>query len=135
MEASPDILNSIKQTATPLNTLYFSDYNMKLVHRGIRQKFKDLTGKSIDYQNHADVVSIMRYVFIMNAANPYDNMYAQVKMMNERSIDMAIRQMKTGFAQFMGYVKDINSPIIPPTLPINTSLYGEKIKLGTKTGT
>jgi hypothetical protein len=43
--------------------------------------------------------------------------------------------MKTGFAQFMGYVKDINSPIVPPTLPVNTSLYGEKIKLGTKTGT
>jgi hypothetical protein len=127
MEISPDILNSLNQEITPLNTLYFSDYNMRLVHQGIRQKFKELTGKSIDYQNHADVVSIMRYVFIMNSTNPYNDMSTQVDMMNKRSIDMAVKQIKTGFAQFMGYVKDINSPIVPNALPENTSLYGKKI--------
>jgi len=127
MEISPDILNSLNQEITPLNTLYFSDYNMRLVHQGIRQKFKELTGKSIDYQNHADVVSIMRYVFIMNSTNPYADMSTQVDMMNKRSIDMAVKQIKTGFAQFMGYVNDINSPIVPNALPENTSLYGKKI--------
>ena len=40
-------LNSIQQTQTPLNTLFFSEFNMNILQRGIRQKFKDDTGVAI----------------------------------------------------------------------------------------
>ena len=45
-------LNTLKQCPTPLNTLFFSDFNKNLLQRGIRQAFKNKTGISIDYQNH-----------------------------------------------------------------------------------
>ena len=34
-------LNSIKQCATPLNTLFFSEFNKNLLQRGIRQEFRN----------------------------------------------------------------------------------------------
>jgi hypothetical protein len=59
-------LESIKQCETPLNTLFFSDFNQNLLQRGIRQGFKNKTGIAIDYQNKDDLYSIMRVVFIKN---------------------------------------------------------------------
>ena len=54
-------LNSIKQTKTPLNSLFFSEFNTNLLQRGIRQAFKNKTGIAIDYQNPDDLYGIMRF--------------------------------------------------------------------------
>lgn len=124
---SSDILMSMKQTATPLNTLYFSEYNINLLHRAIRQKFKNMTGKSIDYQSQADLIAIMRYIYLMNLTDPYGNIHKQVQLMNTRVIDTAMSQLMTSVSQFYGYAKDISNPIVPPNLPTNTSLHGTKI--------
>ena len=37
-------INSMKQCPTPLNTLFFSEFNMNLLQRAIRQDFKNKTG-------------------------------------------------------------------------------------------
>ena len=41
-------LDSLKQCETPLNTLFFSEFNQNLLQRGIRQAFKNKTGIAID---------------------------------------------------------------------------------------
>lgn len=127
-------LNSIKQTPTPLNTLYFSEFNMNLIQRAIRQKFKDETGVSIDYQNKDDIFSIMRVVFINNAGNHTEAINSQVKFMNSLVIKTALGQIRSGVAQYMGYVRDIDSIALPPEPPINTSTYGNKIPINNKIG-
>ena len=66
-------LNSMKQTETPLNKVFFSDFNIQVVQKSIRQAFKNKTGVSIDYQNASDLYAIMRVVFINNAGNHYAN--------------------------------------------------------------
>ena len=65
------ILESIKQCETPLNTLFFSDFNRNILQRGIRQALKNKTGISIDYQNPDDLYGIMRVVFINNRGSPH----------------------------------------------------------------
>ena len=62
-------LNSIKQCQTPLNTLFFSEFNTNILQKAIRQDFKNKTGVSIDYQSTSDLYSIMRVVFINNNYN------------------------------------------------------------------
>ena len=62
-------LNSMKQCETPLNTLFFSRFNVNILQRGIRQDFKNKTGIAIDYQNEDDLYAIMRVVFINNAGD------------------------------------------------------------------
>jgi len=127
-------LNSIKQTPTPLNTLFFSDYNTNLLQRAVRQSFKDKTGVAIDYQNKNDMFAIMRAVFINNAGNHGTNVNEQVKFMNEMVIKTALSQIQSGVSQFMGYMRDIDTMAIPPTPPANTSTYGMKMDKSDKIG-
>ncbi len=92
-------LDSMKQCETPLNTLFFSAFNVGLLQRGIRQTFKNKTGIAIDYQNVDDLYGIMRMVFINNAGDHYARVNEQVKELNTRVIATAISQIQTGVSQ------------------------------------
>ena len=127
-------LDSLKQCETPLNTLFFSDFNQNLLQRGIRQAFKNKTGIAIDRQNPDDLYSIMRVVFINNSGDHYSRVNEQVKTMNERVIETALGQIQTGVSQYMSYVQDIDTIATPLAQPINTSTVGMKIGKNEKIG-
>jgi hypothetical protein len=125
---------TIKQTPTPLNTLFFSDFNTNLLQRAIRQTFKNDTGVSIDYQNKDDLFSLMRVVFINNAGNHSVAVNEQVKYMNSVVIKSALDQIRSGVSQFMGYMRDIDTLAVRPSDPANTSTHGMKMPLNNKIG-
>lgn len=127
-------LNSIKQTKTPLNSLFFSEFNIDLLQRGIRQAFKNKSGISIDYQNPDDLYSLMRVVFINNAGDHNVNVNEQVKNMNARVIDTAIGQIQTGVSQYITYIKEIDTTRNLLDRPVNTSTTGNKMDSNTKIG-
>jgi Fe-S cluster assembly ATPase SufC len=127
-------LNSLKQCETPLNTLFFSEFNKNLLQRGIRQAFKNKTGIAIDYQNPDDLYGIMRVVFINNSGDHHTNVNEQVKAMNTRVIETAISQIQTGVSQYIAYAKDIDTISTPMDRPINTSTTGNKIEYNNKIG-
>ena len=127
-------LNSLKQCETPLNTLFFSEFNKNLLQRGIRQAFKNKTGIAIDYQNPDDLYGIMRVVFINNSGDHHTNVNEQVKAMNTRVIETAISQIQTGVSQYIAYAQDIDTISTPMDRPINTSTTGNKIEYNNKIG-
>ena len=127
-------LDSMKQCETPLNTLFFSEFNQNLLQRGIRQAFKDKTGIAIDYQNPDDLYGIMRVVFINNSGDHYSGVNQQVRMMNERVIKTAIGQIQTGVSQYIAYANDIDTIATPLAQPINTSTVGMKMGKNEKIG-
>jgi hypothetical protein len=127
-------LESIKQCDTPLNTLFFSEFNTNLLQRGIRQAFKDKSGIAIDYQNVDDLYGIMRMVFINNSGDHYNQVKKQVKDMNIRVIDTALSQIQTGVSQYIAYTRDIDTISTPLDQPINTSTVGKKTDFNDKIG-
>ena len=127
-------LDSLKQCETPLNTLFFSEFNQNILQRGIRQAFKNKTGIAIDRQNPDDLYSIMRVVFINNSGDHYSRVNEQVRTMNGRVIETALSQIQTGVSQYMAYVKDIDTISTPLDQPINTSTVGKKIGYNNKIG-
>jgi hypothetical protein len=127
-------LNSLKQTPTPLNSLYFSEFNMHLVQKGIRQKFRNDTNIRIDYQNPNDLYALMRVVFINNSGDHFSDVNEQVRAMNTIVIDEAIRQIKTGVAQYVNYIRDIETISEPMDRPLNTTTFGKKIDINNKIG-
>jgi hypothetical protein len=127
-------LDSLKQVETPLNTLFFSEFNQNLLQRGIRQSFKNKTGIAIDRQNPADLYSMMRVVFINNAGDHHARVNEQVKFMNTRVIEAALGQIQTGVSQYMAYVQDIDTISVPLDQPMNTSTVGKKIPKNMKIG-
>jgi Fe-S cluster assembly ATPase SufC len=127
-------LDSLKQTETPLNTLFFSDFNKNLLQRGIRQSFKNKTGIAIDYQNPDDLYGIMRMVFINNAGDHFTQVNEQVKAMNEMVINSALSQIQTGVSQYIAYAVDIDTTRTLMDRPANTSTVGKKIDFNDKIG-
>ena len=127
-------LNSLKQCETPLNTLFFSEFNKNLLQRGIRQAFKNKTGIAIDYQNPDDLYGIMRVVFINNSGDHHTNVNEQVKAMNTRVIETALTQIQTGVSQYIAYAQDIDTISTPMDRPINTRTTGNKIEYNDKIG-
>ena len=121
-------INTLKQSETPLNKLFFSEFNTNLIQRGIRQHFKNKTGIAIDYQNINDVFVIMRTIFINNSGDPYENVEAQVRMMNEQVLEAAYDQIQTGMAQFIAYNKELDVLTTPLAKPMSTSTTGLKIE-------
>ena len=127
-------LNLIKQCPTPLNCLFFSNENRDLIQRGLRQYILNKYGVRIDKQSPDNILVIMRAVFINNAYDNYNNIEAQVKQMNARTIEMASENIMTAVAQYYGYIKDVDRPLQPPPTPKNTSLYGVKIGYNSQIG-
>jgi hypothetical protein len=115
----------MRQADTPLSSLFFSDFNLRRLQNNIRSTFKAKTGIAIDYQNKNDVLTLMRMIFINNSYNPYGNLPEQVKLMNSLVVDKAVEQIGTGISEYIGYMKDISTPLIPEARPIQTSYYGE----------
>ena len=127
-------LESLKQCETPLNTLFFSDFNVNLLQRGIRQAFKNKTGIAVDYQNKDDLYGIMRVVFINNSGDHHSRVNELVRSMNTRGIETALGQIQTGVSQYMSYIQDIDTISSPLDLPVNTSTYGNKLDKNNKIG-
>ena len=127
-------LDSLQQCETPLNTLFFSDFNKNLLQRGVRQTFKNRSGIAIDYQNPDDLYSIMRVVFINNSGDYFTNVNEQVRGMNAKVIDTAVSQIQTGVSQYIAYANDIDSTRTLMDQPINTSTVGKKIDYNDKIG-
>ncbi len=120
------ILRTMRQTNTPLASLFFSNFNYNKIQQTIQSTFKTKTGISIDYQSKDDVLTLMRMVFINNSYNPYASIPEQVKLMNDTVVSTAVGQIGTGVSQYIGYLKDISTPLVPEPRPINTSYYGER---------
>ena len=120
-------MNTLKQTKTPLNSMFFSQENLNVVQRTIRYKFKNESGLSIDRQDERDLFALMRSVFIIYEQNPYDNVTEQVKRINEVVVNKALEQIRTNASQFMTYVRDMDQPMMPLPTPENTSVYGTRI--------
>ena len=127
-------LNSIKQTPTPLNTLFFSDFNLNLLQKAVRQSFKNISGIAIDRQNPDDMYAIMRVVYINNAGNNYENINEQVKSMNGMVIKTALSQIQSGVSQYMNYIRDIDTLVVPQNPPQNTSTFGLQMDKNDKIG-
>jgi Fe-S cluster assembly ATPase SufC len=127
-------LDSLQQCETPLNTLFFSDFNKNLLQRGIRQAFKNRTGIAIDYQSPDDLYGIMRMVFINNAGDHHTQVKEQVQMMNGRVIETALSQIQTGVSQYIAYAEDIDSTRTLLERPANTSTVGKKMDFNDKIG-
>ena len=114
----------MSQEGTPLSSLFFSEFNYNQIQNTIRVTFKSKTGIAIDYQERSDVFTLMRMVFINNSYDPYGNMATQVQLMNDIVVQTAISQISTGVSQYIGYIRDISSPLTPEPRPVSTTYYG-----------
>ena len=134
MEFVQPILNTMRQSDNQLVNTFFSNANMNTIQVSARNTIRSETGLSIDRQDRDDLSMIMRYIYITNVYDPYAEIQAQMKLLNERVHSLIVGQIRTGLSSRIGYLRDISRPVQPIPLPITTSLYGNKIPFNDKIG-
>jgi hypothetical protein len=122
------VLRTIQQTDTPLGLTFFSELNMNLIQRRIREAFRTKTGIAIDYQNNRDVLTLMRVTYINNSIDPWTtSLDQQLQIMNDAVVKTAVGQIGIGVNQYISYIRDISTPQQINSLPISTTTYGNSM--------
>ena len=105
-----------------LENTFFSKDNIDLINKQLILSVYNKTNKQflISFQKEADLLIVMRYVFIEYSRNlPYD-IANQIKDLNCRVVSEILPIVISNVDQKIGYLKDIETQPIGPPLPINT---------------
>lgn len=105
-----------------LENSFFSKDNIDLINKQLILSVYNKTNKQflICSQKEADLLIVMRYVFIEYSRNlPYD-IVNQIKDLNCKVVSEILPVVISNVDQKIGYLRDINTQPIGPPLPINT---------------
>ena len=117
-------IESTRQSVTPVSGLFFSEQNVELLQRAVRESVKQQTGYRIDNQSREDLLVIMRAVYFNNYVDPYtEQSCAAVKKLNEKVIRKCTQQVADGILSYINYTRDASQIAVP----LNNSTY-ESIK-------
>ena len=106
-----------------LEETFFSKLNIDNINKQlIYTVWKKTDGLyKISAQSPSSLIIVMRYVFIEYARHlPYD-INGQIKELNNIVVGEISQNVITNATQRVGYLKDIQNPLKPVPLPINTS--------------
>jgi len=105
-----------------LEKTFFSKENINLINKQLILSVYNSTNKQflICDQKEANLLIVMRYVFIEYSRNlPYD-INNQIKNLNYQVVSEILPTVVSNIDQKIGYLKDIETQPIGPPLPINT---------------
>lgn len=124
-----------------LSNVFFSRENIKLCQNRLKKRVY-MTGVIykkkwiICDQDENDLIVVMRAVFLQYAKNlPYKNddgtinkdiIKKQIDALDNIVVDEIIEKVIANIKQYMGYLEDINTPLMPPDRPENVSNKGRK---------
>ena len=121
-----DAIESIRQSATPVSGLFFSEQNLDLVQRAIKESTKQQTGYKIDNQSRNDILVIMRAVYFNNYVDPYTEQTCEaVKKLNITVIGICVKQVADGIMSYINYTRDASQLAVPLTRSKYESIKGE----------
>ena len=134
MDIRGPIIQTLQQNPNELSRTFFDPQNMQKIQVSARSSIQQETGLSIDRQDQDDLGMIMRFIYITNVYDPYTRIKDQIQMLNQRTLDVMLGQIRTGLAARIGYLRDISRPIQPIPLPVITTTYGNKMGFNNKIG-
>lgn len=105
-----------------LESYFFSKENIDLINKQLILSVYNKTNKQflICAQDEANLIVVMRYVFIEYSRNlPFD-IKGQIKELNCRVVGEILPTVISNVDQKIGYLRDISTQPVGPPLPINT---------------
>lgn len=105
-----------------LEDIFFSNENIEILNKHlILSVYKKSKGKfKISKQSNQSLIIVMRYIFIEYARHLPYNIDKQIAELNCRVVGEILPSIITNIRQKIDYLKDIDCPVIPIPLPINT---------------
>lgn len=116
-------------TENPVSELFFSKHNISILQNGIRYMVYKKTENMmvIDYQSEAELLIIMRSVYLQYCKHKPFEIVEQVKELNSKVLDYAVPNILVELNQYVNYKKDASSLPIPLEHSQNMSSAGTRI--------
>jgi hypothetical protein len=105
-----------------VSRLFFSKENIELINKQLVLTVWKKSNKKykIPFQKKEDLFTVMRYVYIQEGKNLPFKIKEQIKNLNDSVVKEIVPYIFTAVEQYQDYLRDINNPLKPPELPINT---------------
>ena len=121
-----DAIESTRQSVTPVSGLFFSEQNLELIQRAVKEVTKQKTGYKIDNQSRNDILVIMRAVYFNNYVDPYDEQTCEaVKKLNVTVINICVKQIADGILSYINYTRDASQLAVPLSNSKYETIKGE----------
>jgi hypothetical protein len=104
-----------------LTCTFFSKANIDALQDGIRYRVYQETGLVIGRQNEQELNIVMRSIYFQYGRNLPTNVLGQVRELNAKVLDYAVREVLSNVRQFEKYKKDVSTLPVPlPHAPLAT---------------
>jgi len=109
-----------------LNDVFFSDINQKVLQDTLAYRVYQNTNEYIGNQSVNELFIVMRSILLQfaNFRVSTENLYGEVKGLNEKVINYCVENVSSNVLQHQGYIKDLERLPVPIDRPIDP--YGDK---------
>lgn len=122
------------QERTVINKLFFSPKNVENVQKMIRYTVHKHSGFTIGNQSEAELLIIMRSMFLQYSKNPLitdinaqkDVIRNEINRINNLVINDTVPRIVSEAQQYIHYLRDIDEPLKPQARSENTNIKGTK---------
>ena len=103
-----------------LNSLFFSEMNVKAIQDTLRYRVYKNTDQVISEQSSNDLFIIMRSIMLQyaNFRVGVDNIIDEIRRLNEKVLDYAVSNVSSNVKQHQGYVEDLSKLPVPMDIPV-----------------
>ena len=103
-----------------LNSLFFSEMNVKAIQNTLRYRVYKNTDQVISEQSSNDLFIIMRSIMLQyaNFRVGIENIVDEIKRLNEKVLDYAVSNVSSNVKQHQGYVEDLSKLPVPLDMPV-----------------
>lgn len=103
-----------------LNSLFFSEMNVKAIQNTLRYRVYKNTEQVISEQSSNDLFIIMRSIMLQyaNFRVGIENIVDEIKRLNEKVLDYAVSNVSSNVKQHQGYVEDLSKLPVPMDMPV-----------------
>lgn len=103
-----------------LNSLFFSEMNVKAIQDTLRYRVYQNTDQVISEQSSNDLFIIMRSIMLQyaNFRVGVDNIVDEIRRLNEKVLDYAVSNVSSNVKQHQGYVEDLSKLPVPMDMPV-----------------
>lgn len=114
--------------ADEVSRLFFSELNINMLQRGMRNRILNKTNGSINIGKQSDdeLKIIMRGIYYLHAKNLQFDVVEQVKQLNTLVLDFAVDRILEEKKMNDKYLHDVQNNPVPLPAAINTSVKGSK---------
>lgn len=113
---------------TELQLLFFSNRNKNHLQYMIRKEVLKKIGIAIDNQSDSELRIVMNYIFSEYAKHMDSNLNIQLKDLNEKTIDLSVRNIIPNVTQHLNFLKDREKGYQPLEKPISTKLSEKNLR-------